>query len=31
MPQPLIWLLWFVVIIIALLVVLNVFQRYGLI
>lgn len=30
LPQPLMWLLWFVVIIIALIVVLNIFQRYGL-
>jgi TRAP-type C4-dicarboxylate transport system permease small subunit len=29
-PQPLMWLLWFVVIIIALIVVLNLFSRYGL-
>lgn len=30
MPQPLIWLLWFVCIVIALIVVLNIFTRYGL-
>ena len=30
MPQPLLWFLWFVCIVLALIVVLNIFQRYDL-